>query len=357
MRKKFSILVLFITLSVNYFAQSPLQANAGNNFTLCPGATVTLGSSIPATGGTPPYIFNWSPATGLNTTSVANPTLTVTSGGYYVLEVRDTNDSLAIDSILITVPNLSIYTAGKDTAYCPGNASNIILGNPINSSAPGITFNWSPASGLNNPTAPNPVANPTTSTVYSLTVSNGGCSQQTGTVSVSLLGLSLSVTFKDTTIKEGVTISLHAISPTATSYTWDPQFYFIKYQYTANPDVNPIVSTTYTVTALDENTGCMAMDSVRVRVIPDDELVFYSAFTPNNDGDNDVFYIGNIFKYPNNVLKVYNRYGQLIYTSSGYKNDWDGSYQGNKVPTGTYFYILDSGTDKGKYTGSVTILR
>ena len=46
----------------------------------------------------------------------------------------------------------------------------------------------------------------------------------------------------------------------------------------------------------------------------------------------------------------------LTYDNSQ-SNDWDGSFQGNKVPTGTYFYILDTGTDKGKYKGTVTIMR
>lgn len=354
--RAFIIIVLFF-INVKLNSQTSLQANAGSNFTICSGSTVIIGSSLPATGGLAPYTYSWSPSTGLSSNSVANPTLTATSSGYYIFHVRDANDSLAIDSIYIDVPDLSQYTAGTDTAYCPGTASNIILGNPINSSATGITFNWLPTSGLNNPNAPNPVANPTTSTIYTLTVSKGACSIQTGTVSISFISLNLVVSFNDTTIKEGVTITLHAICPAATSFSWNPQNYFIKYQNTPDPDVNPIVSTTYTVTAIDINTGCIASDTVRVIVIPDDELIFYSAFTPNGDGDNDIFYIGNIFKYPNNVLKVYNRYGQVIYTSAGYKNDWDGSYQGNKVPTGTYFYILDSGTEKGKYTGSVTILR
>lgn len=351
------IVILIFCFALKNYGQTPLQANAGNNFTLCPGSTVIIGSSIPSTGGLPPYSYQWSPAASLSSATVANPTLTAIASGYYYFQVRDANDNIAKDSILITVPNLSQYTAGNDTSYCPGHASNIVLGNPINASATGCIFNWLPTSGLNNPTLPNPVANPTTTTVYSLTVTKGSCSIQTGTVSVSLVGLSLYVTFNDTTIKEGITISLHAISPSATSFTWNPQFYFIKYQYTANPDVEPIVSTTYSVTAIDETSGCIATDTVRVRVTPDDQLIFYSAFTPNNDGDNDFFYIGNIYKYPDNVLKVYNRYGQIIYTSAGYKNDWDGSYQGNKVPTGTYFYILDSGTSKGKYAGSVTILR
>lgn len=348
------ILILFVTKGV--FAQLPLQANAGPDFTACPGTTVILGTSNVANGGTPPYFYTWSPATGLNNPSVANPTLTPGNSGNFYLMVNDANDTKAYDTVFVFVPNLNQFQAGKDTVYCAGMASNISLGSANNATATtGYNFSWSPGSGLNNPNAPNPIANPTTSTVYSLTVSYGPCSSITGTVDISIIGLNIYTTFHDTTILEGRTISLYAISP-ATSYTWSPN-YFLQFGNTSKADVSPLVTTTYSVFAINENNGCVGMDTVLVRVTPDDELIFYSAFTPNGDGDNDYFFIGNIFKYPDCVLKVYNRYGQVIFTSAGYKNDWDGSYQGNKVPTGTYFYILESGTDKGNYTGTVTILR
>ena len=97
-------------------------------------------------------------------------------------------------------------------------------------------------------------------------------------------------------------------------------------------------------------------DTVRVTVINGDVLFFYSAFTPNNDGDNDFFYIGNLEKYPDNDLKIYNRYGKQVYSATNYDNLWNGKYLGNDLPTGTYFYILNDG--KGaQYKGSVTILR
>lgn len=348
----FSILILFLASLCPFSSSAQLIANAGPDFTLCPAAKSVLGSSVPATGGTPPYVFNWSPSVGLSSTTVANPTITGVSSQTYVLDVSDKNDNHAYDTVVVTVPDLSVYTAGSDVRSCAGKT--ITIGNPNNNSASGVTFIWSPAAGLSSPTLATPAANPSVSTVYTLTVTKGSCSLQTGTVFVDLQGLPLGLNFQDTTIYEGVTITLIS-SAQATSYDWFPK-YMIKYDYTNAPDVSPIHTTVYTVFAIDAN-GCLTHDTVRVNVIPSDEPVFYSAFTPNGDGNNDFFFIGNVQKFPDNILKIYNRYGQVIYTAAGYNNDWDGSYQGNKVPTGTYFYIFDTGTERGQYKGSITILR
>lgn len=355
MKTKFyySLLLFFFCLKP-LFSQPPLIANAGPDFTLCPGPGSILGSAVPGTGGVPPYSFQWSPATGLSSATVANPTVTITTPQQYVLTVRDALDSIAHDTVNVYVSNISQFKAGLDTAYCYGAVPGAHLGIATNSTAVGCTFSWLPTTGLNNPNSPNPIANPLFTTTYTLTVSKGGCSYKS-TVKVSIQVINLNLAFHDTTIYEGQTITLISNSG-ATSYTWMPINNFIVYPNTATPDVNPLNTTTYTV-LVSNGKSCFSSDTVRVKVIPSDTLIFYSAFTPNGDGDNDFFYIGNIQKYPDNLLKIYNRYDQVIFTSSGYNNEWDGSYQGNKVPTGTYFYILDTGTNKGKYKGTVTILR
>jgi gliding motility-associated-like protein len=85
-----------------------------------------------------------------------------------------------------------------------------------------------------------------------------------------------------------------------------------------------------------------------------------NALTPNGDGNNDVFYINNILLYPNNHLIIYNRWGNKVYETSGYINDWEGK----TLPEATYYYVLELGKDvngesneKNKYQGSVTIVR
>ena len=79
-------------------------------------------------------------------------------------------------------------------------------------------------------------------------------------------------------------------------------------------------------------------------------LVFYNEFSPNGDGVNETFVIDCISRYPNNTLKIYNRWGNIVYEKQGYFNEFDGTSNGRAViqqeeflPVGTYYYILDLG--------------
>ncbi len=93
-------------------------------------------------------------------------------------------------------------------------------------------------------------------------------------------------------------------------------------------------------------------------------LTVYNEFSPNNDGDNDLFRIDCIENYSNNTLTVYNRYGVEVYRKRAYQNDWDGTAnvnspinQDNKLPTGTYYYTLDLGDGSKAKTGWIYIIR
>ncbi|NDV42559.1 gliding motility-associated C-terminal domain-containing protein [Flagellimonas sediminis] len=79
-------------------------------------------------------------------------------------------------------------------------------------------------------------------------------------------------------------------------------------------------------------------------------LVVYNEFSPNGDGVNDYFKIDCIAQYPNNSLQVYNRWGNIVFETRSYKNDWDGTPNGraivqkeDQLPVGTYYYVLDLG--------------
>jgi gliding motility-associated-like protein len=81
-----------------------------------------------------------------------------------------------------------------------------------------------------------------------------------------------------------------------------------------------------------------------------------SLFTPNNDGMNDYWYIPDIDQYGSISVQIYNRFGKLLYHSSAYKNDWEGTYNGSPLPEGSYYYIIKS-SSKGLIKGVVNLVR
>ncbi|NQX91898.1 MAG: gliding motility-associated C-terminal domain-containing protein [Flavobacteriales bacterium] len=86
------------------------------------------------------------------------------------------------------------------------------------------------------------------------------------------------------------------------------------------------------------------------------------AFSPNGDNINDEFFIPNLFKYPNNTFKVFNRWGAQVYEAAPYNNDWDGTSQNNatigqELPVSTYYYILELGDGTPAVTGYIYLKR
>jgi len=86
-------------------------------------------------------------------------------------------------------------------------------------------------------------------------------------------------------------------------------------------------------------------------------------FSPNGDGINDLFIIRGIRYYPKNAFSIYNRWGNKVYEASPYQNTWDGECTeglgvgGDKLPTGTYFYILDLGDKSDIIKGTIYLNR
>lgn len=350
MKTKHSIVFLLIFLTKITFSQLFIQAGLAS--ILCIGTTTVLGGSPTASGGTPPYTYNWQPTTFLNNNTIANPIVS----GYnydvaYTLMVVDAAGDTAFAVTNIYIDKIHVFNAGIDTGYCLEQSTGVIIGASNNNNT-WHSFTWAPASGLNNNTLANPLATPTITTTYTLTVSDGKCPDNISFVTVTPFAKPIAYAGQDTTMDEGNTITLNGSG--GTKYWWQPD-YNIKYLNTANPDVWPTTSLTYTVLVENQH-KCYAYDYVDVKVIKGDLLFFYSAFTPNYDGDNDFFYIGNIDKYPDNSLKIYNRYGKVIFSAVSYNNTWDGKYLSEEIPSGTYFYILNDGKEK-TYKGTVSIIR
>jgi gliding motility-associated-like protein len=82
-----------------------------------------------------------------------------------------------------------------------------------------------------------------------------------------------------------------------------------------------------------------------------------SAFTPDGDGTNDVWRIRTLSEFANCKVEIFNQWGSIVFKSTGYNTPWDGKYNGEAVPAGAYYYIIDLDNNTSKYTGTVTIVK
>ncbi len=123
----------------------------------------------------------------------------------------------------------------------------------------------------------------------------------------------------------------------------------LKPQYLATQDAKFILTAT-------GQGNCKAWDSISVKVLF--PIVVPNAFSPNGDGVNDKWEITNLKDYPNCVVEVYNRYGQVVFRSfGGYQTAWDGTHNGTPLPVGTYYYIIEPKNGFPRTTGFVVIVR
>ena len=120
-------------------------------------------------------------------------------------------------------------------------------------------------------------------------------------------------------------------------------------------DVSDLSEGIYCVTVTDMNT-CSAIDTIKVEA-DSYGIIIYNSFSPNADGVNDLWNIKNIHYYPNCKVQIYNEWGNQVFTSDGYETPWDGASNGVALPAGTYYYIIDLGTDDKPLTGPVTLIK
>ncbi|MBK9447961.1 MAG: tandem-95 repeat protein [Bacteroidetes bacterium] len=92
-------------------------------------------------------------------------------------------------------------------------------------------------------------------------------------------------------------------------------------------------------------------------VLPPVDIIVPNGFSPNGDGANDFLVIDAVQLYPDNTFQVFTRWGTTVFEANGYNNEWDGTYKGNAVPDGTYFYRLDPGDGSDVITGFVLLYR
>lgn len=153
----------------------------------------------------------------------------------------------------------------------------------------------------------------------------------------------------DVTLSQGSSTQLLATS-TGNNFSWNPPSGLSSISI-ADPFAQPAETTTYTVES--QINGCTYFDDVIVEV---KRLIDPpNTITPNGDGCNDVWEIFGINDYPQSRINIYDRWGQRVYSSVGYKEPWDGG----GLPTATYYWVIDLNILQGvaePYTGYLTIV-
>ncbi len=131
-----------------------------------------------------------------------------------------------------------------------------------------------------------------------------------------------------------------------------------KVSFAAYKDVCNRYATPYIRYKVCNGAGCdTAILSIFVTCKEDLKFEIFNAVSPNDDGINDYFTIQGIDKYPQNTLQIFNRWGALVYDTKGYKNNWNGDWNGYILPDGTYFYVLNLGDGSSAISGYLQLHR
>ena len=210
-----------------------------------------------------------------------------------------------------------------------------------------LHYQWQPAEEIaSGGNGPQPWIHPTSSVTYTVTVTNEhGCSASTTIPVTKRTGTfeqELEVWCDECSIIEGTTTQLFSTAyGSGYQYQWSPSS-SLSAPNSPTTNASPTENTTYTLTVTDVF-GCTLTKELSIEVLPltcDEPLVFVpNTFTPNGDGKNDVLYVRSSI-LTEFTLRIYNRWGELIFESSSFDKGWDGRHKGKLCEQGVYDYYL-----------------
>ena len=232
--------------SVSVIVNTLPSVDAGNDIDLCIGSDTTLNASGAST-------YLWSPITDLSDPSIFNPIASPTTTTAYTVTGTDLNNCSNTSSVTITVNSLPTVTVSNDTTICLNDSIPLLAGG-------GITYQWSPGTGLSNANISSPNASPLTNTSYTVVVENGNGCIDSGQVNIAILSLPVVVAGPDTAICINECSNL--IASGAGSYTWLPAA-GLSDPSISNPIACPTLTSQYIVEGTD-GSGCRNTDTVDV---------------------------------------------------------------------------------------------
>ncbi|MDP4222847.1 MAG: gliding motility-associated C-terminal domain-containing protein [Bacteroidota bacterium] len=337
------------TVSVIFIEQPAADGgNGGNecdlNFTL---------NAVQPTSGT----GTWTKASGPGNVTFSpdanqyNATVTVSQAGIYDFTWTVVNSQCSSSDIIrVTFNNLPSVNAGEDVIICRGRSAQ------LNATGTG-TFLWSPAGPLNNPNIRNPLATPTTTTLFTVTLTDASGCRNSDQVNVEVRQQPVANAGPDQMLEYTFETDLQA---SALGSNQTGEWTLLE----GDGDLSDKNSPTSHVSKLGLNTNkfiwrvtnnvCpVSSDTVNIVV---HNLVIPTLITPNLDGKNDFFVIMGVETFGSISLTVFNRWGVRVYEDPAYDNNWNGVDDNkNPLPDDTYFYVLKP--EKGRTIKGYVVIR
>ena len=208
------------------------SANAGNTQAACSGSPAQLTGS----GGTS---YSWSPSTGLSSSTISNPSATVFSNTTYTLTVTNAEGCTGSDTVSVHILAAPTANAGTDAELCLGSSIQL-------HATGGVTYLWSPTTGLSSSTSANPFCFASANTTYTVTAVNAtGCSATDAvSITVNVPGPAPTLTPLSPTICAGSSVTITASG--CINYSWFPST-GLSSTTVANPNVTIAAPATYFV--------------------------------------------------------------------------------------------------------------
>jgi len=299
------------------------------------------------------YLWTESPAGNtLNDPTLKNPTAIPLVPTTYsvVANIGKCVANAAIKVVPIPYPTAN---AGPDLHICVGNSAQL-------QASGGSIYSWTPSAFLTATNIPNPVSvKPTDNVRYVVTVRDVlGCPKPVKDTMILFVDkIKANAGPRDTSVVLGQPLQLGASG--GTNYAWTP-ITWLDNPNISNPISLPQNNIEYIV-RVSNDIGCFANDTILVKVYKVKPGLFIpNAFTPNGDGNNDIFRPVAIGMKSVDIFRVYNRWGQMLYSGTGNGAGWDGRFGGRPQEAATYVWYaegVDYLNNKTKLKGTVILIR
>jgi len=300
--------------------------------------------------------YAWSPAGQLMDPLVSNPlAITPVTTSYQVTAAI--GGCTTTGTINVTAIPYPLADAGNDTVICYSTPAQ------LQATTNGNSWLWTPASSLSNEVLLNPLAHPVNTLHYIFKAYNltSGCPKPgTDTVLITVLPKIIAAAGEDTAVVIGQTLQLNASG--GDTYLWSPAFP-LSATNIANPVAvfnEPSNGLRYKVEVYN-SAGCYDSAFIVIKIFATQPTVFVpNAFTPNDDGKNDVLrpIVAGMKRF--DYFTVYNRWGQLVFTTSTDGHGWDGTINGEPQASNAYVWMVKAVDFNGSayfQKGIVTLIR